>query len=181
VNVTRERSVIVTPEGGAAVTAHVSLTRQQARTLRDYARLVLGPMHLDRKLQCNECGATCEIEINDTFCAIGCGCTLRTYSGPTALVTTHAPREPEFAPAIVSPDGTAAARYVLPIADDQARLLRDYKRSILLELHLREGAYCRRCYESSGITLPKMMFAVLPNRIDIACGCTERHYRGITA
>ena len=168
-------------DGTVAVQGHQALTVEQARLLRDYQAQVLRPMHLRRELRCNGCGSELQAEVNHEFVALSCDCTLRTFSGPSAVVATDAPREPEHANVIVSPDGQAAARYLLPVSESQVRLLRDYKAKVLLALRLRESTFCDRCFASSAISSDGVRFVVTPALVEIVCRCTERHYRGVTA
>ena len=176
-----ERAVLVGPDGKPVSLPHVPLTRDQARILQDYEHLILRPMRLRRTLQCQGCQGEVEVNLDGGQVALVCACTMRTYVGLPPTVLAETPPEPAAVSTILAPDGSLAGRFLLPISAAQARLMRDYKRTILLGLRLREAAYCDRCFESSVIQHDGLRWSVTPQAIDMACRCTERHFAGITA
>lgn len=78
---------------------------------------------------------------------------------------------------IVTPDGTVANRPTIMFTDEEARLLRTYKK--FLEKHgLREALYCQKCW---GLDIHDGLEAhVLGHKIGFICRCTTRLHFGAT-
>lgn len=78
--------------------------------------------------------------------------------------------------AILLPNGIASTRDRL-FSQTDAELLRKYKK-LLEKYHLREKLWCRRCDEAGDH--PGLRASVTDSKIDFACRCTVRRYRGQT-
>jgi hypothetical protein len=78
---------------------------------------------------------------------------------------------------IVTPDGTIANRPTVMLTDDEAKLLRAYKK--FLEHHgLREALFCNTCWN---LEIHDGLEAyVLGHKIGLICRCTTRLHFGYT-
>jgi hypothetical protein len=78
---------------------------------------------------------------------------------------------------IVAPDGSVDAMPTILISDEDARLLREYKK--FLQKHgLREALYCTNCWE--GQKHDGCEAYVTSSRIMIKCRCRNRYHQGQT-
>lgn len=76
---------------------------------------------------------------------------------------------------ILAPDGSLAAHREKLIAADDAMLLREYKK-FLQKYGLKEALWCAKCAEAG---VPEGLRAsVMDDKIELACRCTTRRYRG---
>jgi len=66
----------------------------------------------------------------------------------------------------------------LMLSDEQARILREYKKKILLPLGLREALFCQTCGNATPEDGCKAF--VTDSQIGIICRCTQRLYLGQT-
>jgi hypothetical protein len=66
----------------------------------------------------------------------------------------------------------------LALSDEQAKILREYKKKVLLPLGLREALFCGSCGNASLEDGCKSF--VTDSDIGIFCRCTMRHYKGQT-
>ena len=82
----------------------------------------------------------------------------------------------EIVGTIVAPDGTVATRPTLVLTDEEARLLRTYKK-FLLKYHLREALYCQDCWDGSS-TQDGCRAFVTADQILIECRCKMRFHQG---
>lgn len=78
---------------------------------------------------------------------------------------------------ILGPDGAVASLPTVILSEDEARLLRTYKK--FLERHgLREALYCNQCW--SGEREDGVKAFVTTNQIGIHCRCRMRFFQGMT-
>ena len=78
---------------------------------------------------------------------------------------------------ILAPDGSVAALPTQLLSDEDARLLRTYKK-FLNRYGLREALYCQKCWDSSLEDGCKAF--VTTNQILIQCRCKMRFHQGQT-
>ena len=78
---------------------------------------------------------------------------------------------------ILGPDGNVAVLPTVILSDEDARLLRTYKK--FLERHgLRDALYCNDCW--SGEREDGVKAFVTPNQIGMHCRCKMRFFNGMT-
>ena len=78
---------------------------------------------------------------------------------------------------ILGPDGSVASLPTVLLSDEDARLLRTYKK--FLQRHgLREALYCSHCW--TGEREDGCKAFVTPNQIGIHCRCRMRFHQGQT-
>lgn len=78
---------------------------------------------------------------------------------------------------IVTPNGEIANRPTLMFTDEEARLLRQYKK--FLEAHgLREALYCQHCWDQN--LSDGLQAFVTSQKIGFICRCKTRLYFGAT-
>lgn len=77
--------------------------------------------------------------------------------------------------AIVDVTGAVAIPDRIMLTDEEAKLLRAYKK-FLLTHDLREAVYCQRCWSKD--LSDGTQFFVTPDKILIKCRCAERMYLG---
>lgn len=79
---------------------------------------------------------------------------------------------------IVGPDGTPANYPTTLLTPDQARIMREYKKKVLLPLGLKEALYCDSCW---GHDLSHGLEAyVTDHQIVLRCRCQLRFYGGVS-
>lgn len=78
---------------------------------------------------------------------------------------------------ILGPDGEQATLPTTILSDEDARLLRSYKK-LLEKYGLREALYCNGCW--SGEKHDGCKAFVTDNQILIQCRCSMRFYQGMT-
>lgn len=85
----KTKGFIIDPSTGAAAQLEtILLTDQQARIMRDYKKLVLGPLGLKEALYCDQCwehnlSHGLHAEVTSERIIMKCRCQLRVYNGPT--------------------------------------------------------------------------------------------------
>ena len=79
---------------------------------------------------------------------------------------------------LVGPDGSVVNLPTVILSDEEARLLRTYKK-FLARHGLREALYCNNCWNKSEQDLCSPAF-VTNAKIGIACRCRNRYYQGQT-
>ena len=84
--------------------------------------------------------------------------------------------EGELVSNLILPSGMAVTRDRI-FSQADAELLRKYKK-FLAKYHLREKLWCRKCEDAEDH--PGLRASVTDSRIDFACRCTVRRYRGQT-
>lgn len=78
---------------------------------------------------------------------------------------------------ILAPDGSVASLPTVLLSDEDARLLRTYKK--FLQKHgLREALYCNQCW--SGEREDGCKAFVTTNQVLIQCRCRMRFHQGMT-
>lgn len=79
---------------------------------------------------------------------------------------------------MTDPRGETTSVPALMLSDEQATLLREYKKKVLLPLGLREALFCNSC---GNATLEDGCKSFVTNdQIGIICRCTQRLYLGQT-
>lgn len=129
--------------------------------------------HLEPEFICAACDdhsreSKAQYAIDEQKIVIVCACSIRHFEGFT-------PAPKALAPSLSAPvDATGPIVMVLSL--DAARLLRQYKKAVLMGSGLKEAVRCNACYElgmADGCDA-----SVTDSAIRIDCRCTKRRFTG---
>ena len=77
---------------------------------------------------------------------------------------------------VTDEQGNRSDVQAVQLSDEQATILREYKKKVLLPLGLKEALFCNQCGHATMEDGCKSF--VTDSDIGIFCRCTMRHYKG---